>query len=138
MTRRFIPMLHIAILALLLLLFAPVAAFAAEGVPSTNDELVLSGMQLIALAIGAITPLGGYVLNHYAPWASEPAKAIVQVVLAAAAGALAQLLKAGNLDVDLETLEVVGTAVVAALFTHRALWLPAGISTALGGGTNRV
>lgn len=124
-------------LVLAWLLLAPAGALAAAGVPSPNNELVLSGVQVWAAIAGSLVPAAGYLLNTYAPWASEPVKALVQVALAGIIGAITQLLDAGTLALDLETLQVIGTAVVFALLAHKALWLPSGLAAVLGSGQNR-
>jgi hypothetical protein len=104
--------------------------------PPPQPTLALTGLQVWSALIGALVPLATYVLNHNAPWVSEQIKAIVLVIVAAVAGALTQLVYAGGLALNTRTLEVIGTAVVAALIAHKALWLPSSISVALGGGTN--
>lgn len=124
-----------------LILFAvlalPAVALAIDSVPPPQPTLALPTVQLWAVVIGALVPIATYILNHFAPWASEPVKALVLVAVSAAAGALYQLLDTGDLALDVRTLEVVGTAVVAALLAHHGLYKPATISTRLGGGTNR-
>lgn len=87
--------------------------------------------------LGAVTPLCGYVLNHWAPWASEQAKAVVHVVVAAAVGALYKLASTGGVDFShAATWKYVGAAVVAALMAHKWLYVPGQINVRLGGGSN--
>jgi len=118
-------------------LLLPAAALAADNtVPPPQPTLALPSLQLYALLIGGLVPLVTYALNHFAPWASEPVKGIVLVVVSAIAGALTQLIDTGSLAFDVRTLEVVATAVVGALAAHVGLWRPAGINARLGGGTN--
>ena len=123
-------------LAALILLALPAVALGAADVPSPNNELSLPSVQFWAMVIGAAVPLAGYILNHHAPWVSEPVKGIVQAALAAGAGAVYQLLTAGDLAFDTETFQVIGTAVLGAILGHIG-YKAAGINAALGGGTNR-
>lgn len=118
-------------------LLLPATAFADGTVPAPQPTLALPAFQIYAMLIGALVPLVTYVLNHWAPWATEFVKGMVLVVAAAAAGALYQVLETSELGWNARTLEVVGSAVVAALFAHHTLWKPSTISTRLGGGTNR-
>ena len=121
-------------LALLALLLAPALASAADDPSSVGNGLEL---RLWALAAGLIVPLGGYVVNYVGPQVSEKAKAIVQVILAAVAGAVVELVDLGSVSFDAVTLEYVLTAVIAALGAHGLLWKPSSISADLGGGRNR-
>lgn len=93
-------------------------------------------LQLWALLAGTLTPLGAYVLNYLGPWVDEKLKALVQVVLAAIAGAIVALVDRGEVGFDKKTLVYVLSAVIAALFSHGVLWRPSSISTELGGGRN--
>lgn len=124
-------------LALLFLLAANGIAGAAEDVPPPADELPLPAVQFYAALAGVFTPLVGYLINTYAPWVTEPMKMAVQVGLAAVGGAAVQLLDAGDLAFDVETFEVLGTAVLSAVGAHFGLWRSSGVSHALGGGQNR-
>ncbi len=98
--------------------------------------LVLQSKQTWVLLIGALVPLVTYVLNHVGPWISEPVKAGVTVVVAAVAGGLYTALATSSFGWNAATLQMVLTAVVAALGAHHWLWKPSGISTKLGGGSN--
>lgn len=122
---------------LVLLVLYPAAALAADTVPPPQPTLALPSLQLYALLIGGLVPLATYAANHFAPWASEPVKALFLVVIAAVAGALTQLVDTGTLALNVRTLEIVATAVAGALAAHAGLWRPAGINARLGGGTNR-
>lgn len=115
---RIRPFLLYTIAAVTLLLLAPAIAGAATDTPPASGPLALPEQQFWAAVIGALAPLVGYVLNRLGPQTSQPVKLAVQVAVAAAAGALYQLLDAGNLDLDTETFQVVGTAVVSALLAH--------------------
>jgi peptidoglycan/LPS O-acetylase OafA/YrhL len=131
-------------LVLLLVLVVPAVAFGQDvsanlpesDAPPLPEAELLPATQFWALLAGMVTPAVAYVLNHYAPWASEPFKAAVLVALAALAGAVAQLIDAGSLGFDTNTLQVLVTAVVGALGAHLGFWRPSGLSTRLGGGTN--
>lgn len=99
--------------------------------------MLLHSSQFWILLIGALVPLPVYLLNKYAPWASEQFKSIVHVVLAAAAGVIYVAASNGpSVDFDAHTFEAMLTAVVGALGAHAWLWKPGGISTQLGGGQN--
>ena len=129
-------MRRILLIAVTVPLLAPAMAFADDVVPPPQPTLALPSLQLYALLVGGLVPLVTYVLNHYAPWASEPVKATVLVVAAAIAGALTQLIDTGTLEFNVRTLEILATAVVGALAAHAGLWRPALINVKLGGGTN--
>lgn len=120
-------------LAVLLLLLVPAAALAV----GTSPTLVLPGKQLWVLIIGALVPLLTYVLNHVGPWVTEPIKALVLLVVSAIASGLYAALATNNFGFNSPTLELVVSGIVAALLAHKLLWLPSGLSTILGGGTNR-
>lgn len=98
--------------------------------------LALQSKQVWVLLIGALVPLGTYVLNHVGPWVSEPVKAFVTVVVAAVAGGLYTALATTSFGWNSATLEMVLTAVVAALGAHHWLWKPSGVSRKLGAGSN--
>lgn len=123
--------------ALAFLLLWPVLALAADDVPPDATRLVLPQTQLIAAIVGSLVPALTYVLNHYAPWVSEPVKATVLVAVAAAAGALTTLFDAGGIPLTWETAQIVGTSVALALLAHARFWKPSGLAVKLGGGTNR-
>jgi hypothetical protein len=116
--------------------FIPAMAGAADVAPTPQPSLALPAIQAVAVLIGFLSPLVTYVLNHYAPWADEKIKAVVQVVVAAVAAGLYQAIEVGSIGFNSVTLQLVSTAVFAALLTHKILWLPSGISAKLGGGTN--
>lgn len=97
-----------------------------------TSQLVLSTDQLWVFLIGAIVPLGGYVLNRLGPWVDETVKAVVHVVLAAAAAALYTALETHVFGANTQTLELVVTAVIAALGAHHWLWKPATVNAKLG------
>lgn len=124
----------LAVGLLTLLLFPPLALASATPVPS--GKLVLPSLQFWAAALGALAPLGTYALNKYAPWVDERIKALIHVIVAAAVGVVYPLIATGGWAFDTRHLELVGSAVAAALLAHKMLWLPSGISAALGGGTN--
>lgn len=127
---------HAAGLAVLFTLALPGLALAGDA-PPPQHSLALPTDQVWALVAGALVPAVGYVLNHHAPWIDEKIKAIIQVLVAAVAGGLAQAIAAGDVGFNDVTLQFVVTAVMAALAAHKFFWLPSGLSTRLGGGTNR-
>jgi hypothetical protein len=101
-------------------------------------HLILKNQQLWVILIGSIVPLGGYVLNKIGPWASESVKGIVQVVLAAVAGALYTAIDTSVLGFNQTTVSLVFSAVAAALLAHNFLWKPAKINTLLGAKEHQV
>lgn len=94
--------------------------------------MLLGNNQLWVLIIGALVPLVTYVLNRVGPWVSETVKAAVLVATSAAAGALYVALAQPNFGWNVQTRELVITAVVAALTAHGFLWKPAKVNTKLG------
>lgn len=94
--------------------------------------LLFNNPQVWVTLIGAIVPLGGYVLNRFAPWASETIKAVVQVALAALASALYTAIDTNVFGANASTLQLIITGVVAALAAHGFLWKPAKVNQKLG------
>jgi hypothetical protein len=95
-------------------------------------HLILGNHQFWVILIGAIVPIGGYILNRLGPWVSESVKALVQVVLAAVAGALYVALDTNVFGFNEPTIQLVFSAVAAALLAHNFLWKPAKINEKLG------
>lgn len=95
-------------------------------------DLLLSNTQTWVILIGALVPLGGYVINRFAPWVSEQVKALVQVLLAAVSGALYTALETNSFGWNGTTIELVLSAVAAALFAHNLLYRPGKINSKLG------
>jgi hypothetical protein len=96
------------------------------------DPVLFPTEQVVVLFIGFFVPLVGYILNNKAPWVSEQIKAIIQVALAAAAGAIYTAVGDPNFGWNNTTFQLVLSAVVAALVAHKFLWQPAKINTSLG------
>ncbi len=96
----------------LCLVLAPVA-MATTLAP--QPTLALQSKQTWVLLIGALVPLLTYVLNHVGPWVSEPVKAFVTVLASAVAGGLYTALATTSFGWNTATLQMVLTAVVAAL-----------------------
>lgn len=130
-------LLYLSLAMLLSFLLLAPDALAVETVPPDAHTLVLPQTQLIAAVLGALVPALAYVINHYAPWVSEPAKAIFLALLAAAVGALTELFDAGGIPLDWNTAQIVGTAVVLAFLSHTGFWKPSGLSSRLKAGTNK-
>lgn len=99
-------------------------------------HVLLPYTQVIALLIGALVPAVTYVLNHYAPWVTEKAKAVALVITAAVAAGLYQALDGGTIGWNNVTLQLVVSAVAAAFAAHHWFWKPSTISTSLGAGSN--
>lgn len=127
----------IFVTALATAFFMSAAVALADTVPPPNNELVFSSQQFWVAVIGALVPGLTYILNHYAPWVSEHIKALVLLLVSAAAGALFQLIDVGALHWNTRTFEIVATAVVMAFASHVGFWRPSTFSTKLGGGTNK-
>lgn len=88
--------------------------------------------QLVILLIGVLVPAIGYALNKRLPWVSEQVKGLFQVALAAGAGVVYQIAVTSGDVVSDQTLQLVISAVFAALFAHGHFWKPAQINTKLG------
>ena len=120
----------------MLLVFGAAVALAAEDAP--QGALALSADQTWTALLGGLAPLFMYVVNHYAPWVDEKAKAIAQVVFAALVGVVWQLHSGGDLDLgSAATWQYILTAVVSALVAHGMLYTKSGINVALKAGTNK-
>lgn len=114
-------------------IWAPLAS--AATVVGAPDPL--SGVPIWVMLLGAVTPLLTYVLNHYAPWASERVKAVAHVVVAALVGALYKLASTDSVDFSHQaTWKYMAGAVAAALFAHKVLYAPGTINTLFKGGSN--
>lgn len=129
-------------LLLLAALVLPATGLAQEIVTGPGDAAPVSdgpatnAVNLYLVVLGGLTPLIGYVLNHYAPWVSEQVKGLVQAALAAGVAVLYQAVSGSDLGLNDETLLAALTAMISALLAHVG-WARAQINTALGGGTNR-
>jgi hypothetical protein len=120
---------HTVLLAILCLLLLPALALAAGTVLAPVS-------QVWVVLLGALVPLVTYVINHAAPWISEPAKAIVLAVAAAIVAALYTAIETSVFGFNSATFQLVLTAIVAAFGSHLLVWKPSGISVKLGGGSN--
>jgi hypothetical protein len=120
---------RLALLALLCLLLLPALAFAAGTVLAPVP-------QVWVVLLGALTPLAVYVLNHAAPWVSEPAKAIVLAVVAGVVAAIYTAIETSIFGFNSATLQLVLSAIVSAFGAHLLVYKPSGISVKLGGGSN--
>lgn len=92
--------------------------------------------QLWVIVLGGLTPLVTYVLNHVAPWVTEPVKATVLAVVAAAVAAAYTAIETSVFGFNSTTLQLLVSAIVAAFAAHALIYKPSGISAKLGGGTN--
>jgi hypothetical protein len=133
---RFLLLLLLAVGFVFLLLPALALADVGDTTPPVQPTSALTSLQFWSLLLGGLVPLVTYVLNHYAPWASEHVKAVVLVVVAAVVGGVYNAIAAGGFAFDTAHLAIVAAAVVGALAAHNWLWKPAGINVAFGGGTN--
>ena len=93
-------------------------------------------VQTWALILGAVTPLFTYVLNHYAPWVSEAAKAIALAVVSGVVGAVWAAIETHVFGWNDATVQLVLTAILGAFGAHALVFKPAGINQKLGGGSN--
>jgi len=121
----------------LLIFFVWAVPALADDTPPSNTTNALSSNQFWVAVLGAIVPLATYLINHYGPQTSEKVKALVLVVVTAIVGGVYTAISTGNFAFDTPTLQIVGTAVVAALVAHKVLWLPSTVSILLGGGSNK-
>ena len=101
-----------------------------------TNEVLLPTTQIAVLSIGLLTPIVGYIINHFGPWVDEKVKGIIQLVVAAAAAGLYQAVEVDTFGWNNTTLQLVVTAILAALTAHKFFYVPSGISTTLGGGSN--
>lgn len=128
--------------ALVLLLIVPMflsapAAFADSGGAVPHTEPLLFGMVPIWTAFaGLITILGGYLVNHFAFWNSEPVKALFVLVYSTIAGAITQLIDAGTISWDSHTLQYVVGTLLFALALHFGLLKPGGVNVLFKAGSN--
>lgn len=97
-----------------------------------NHQLLLDNRQTLVLLIGSLVPMVTYVINRKAPWIDESVKGMIQVLVAAVAGALTIALDNGTLAFDRPTLQLVGSSVVAALVAHNFFYKPSKINKRLG------
>jgi hypothetical protein len=118
-------------LALVSLLLLPTIALAA-------GTTLVPVPQIWVVVLGAVVPLLTYVLNHFAPWVTEPVKATILVVAAAVVAVIYTAIETSVLGFNDATLQLVVTAIISALGAHLLLWKPSGFSAKLGGGTNAV
>ena len=124
--RKLAPVVLFALLCLLLL---PALALAAGTVLTPVP-------QVWTILLGALTPLVVYVLNHFAPWVTEPIKATVLAIVAGAVGAIYTAIETSIFGFNSATLQLVLTAIVAAFGAHALIYRPSGIAAKLGGGSN--
>ncbi len=103
---------------------------------STSSQLLISENQLLVLLIGAIVPLGGYLINKVMPWKTETTKAIVQVVLTSIAATLYTWL-ATDIGSFTSFLQQAFSATFAGLFAHNILWKPANVNIKFGANPTR-
>ena len=91
----------------------------------SDPHLAFSSYQTYVLLIGAIVPLGGYVLNKLLPTITEHAKAAVHVVLAALVTALYLALDTNVLGFNPQTPPLARSGFVSALFPNGSFVNPA-------------
>lgn len=123
------------VLSVVLMLIAPEAASAATEEGGEVGTVPLD-LQLWAFVAGFLAPAVAYVVNKYMPWISEPVKGVVFVAVAAAAGALTQLIDTGSVGFNDETLQLVLSSVVAAVIAHVRFYTRSGLNVALGAQQN--
>ncbi len=120
---------QLVLLAVLGLLMVPSLALAA-------GTILTPVPQLWVMILGGLTPLVTYIINHAAPWVSEPIKATVLAVVAAIVAALYTAIETSIFGFNSATVQLVLSAIVAAFGAHLLIWSPSGISAKLGGGSN--
>jgi hypothetical protein len=123
--------LRLAPFAAFVLLYLPSLAFAGGGPLGFSPSI-----GTWALILGAITPAFTYVLNHYAPWVSEHAKATVLLLVSGVVGAVYTLIETGSIGWSDPTVAAIVTAILGAFGAHALFWKPSTLSTKLGGGSN--
>lgn len=126
--------LWIFVCALALLVVAT-SALADVGTHERNG-LVLDQVQLYAVVIGVVSPIVAYIVNSAVVrrvWATvpEPVAAMVHVLVAAVGAAVYQAAEAGTLGLNDATLQVLLSAVAAAFFAHKLVYVPSGVQARL-------
>jgi peptidoglycan/LPS O-acetylase OafA/YrhL len=102
-----------------------------------GDKLLFnSDSQFWILVIGSLVPLVTYLLNHVLPVVDEKVKALITVVVSAAAAALFAAIDTDVFGWNNATLQLVLSGVVATLLAHQLLWKPAKVNVALGAKEN--
>lgn len=101
-----------------LILALPTVAGAAETVPPTQPTLPLNTLAFWSAVISIAVTGISYVVNKYAPWVSQPAKALFLVALTAAANVVYQLIEVGDFAFDTRHLQLVAYAFVGAIVSH--------------------
>ncbi len=96
-----------------------------------TTQLVLPSQQIWVLIIGSIVPLAMYAFNKVAPWKSEQAKAIAQVVVTGIVGVIYTAL-AKHVHGFTDFTEQAFTAILSGLFAHNILWKPSGLNLVFG------
>lgn len=96
-----------------------------------NSTLPLPTDLLWSLAAGFLSPLVGYIINKLGPQTTEHAKLIVQTVVAAVAGGIAQAVTAGGVGFNDTTLQYVLFAILTAGVGHQ-WWKAGGVNVLLG------
>lgn len=120
----------------LLALVATPFVFAAEAAERPAPTLLLPPEQAVAILLGVLSPIVTYVINYAAPWVDEKVKGIVHVLVAGVVAGVYQAIELGEVGFNQPTLQIVLSAIIAALAAHNLLYRPSGISAALGGGRN--
>jgi uncharacterized membrane protein HdeD (DUF308 family) len=98
--------------------------------------MLLGSPQVWVVLLGALVPLATYIINHFAPWVTEPVKALVLAIVAAVVAALYTAIETSIFGLNDATLQLVLSAIVAAFGAHLLVWKPSGIAEKLGGGSN--
>lgn len=133
MTRPTRTLIVVAVVTLML----PAAAFADTIDPKPAPVLWLPTDQLWTWIAAAVAILPMYLINHYAPWLTDPVKAAASTVFVAVAAGITQAITAGGVGFNQTTLQFIVTALGAAFLAHSVIWKPTGIATRLKAGTNK-
>lgn len=120
----------LAPLVMLIFLLSSSGAYADAADAPPPGSTVALGLPIWSIAVGALVPLVTYVLNRLS--ATEPIATFVLLFTTTVAGALTQLVDAGSVGFDANTLKYVLTAVAAALAAHHMAWKPGAVNVALG------
>jgi hypothetical protein len=123
----------LASVLLIATLVVPLAAFATDVAPQPEGPVV-TGVNIWLVLLGGVSPLVGYVFNHYLPHTNVQLKGVVQTVIAAGVAVFYTAVSSGA-GIDNKTLVAVVTAMGAALLAHFG-YRASAINVLFGGGTN--
>lgn len=133
-TPRRLPL--VVLVSLLTLLYLAPFALADSGAPPSGPFLLFGTIPVWTAVAGFVSVGASYVVNHFAFWGSEQAKALFLLIATTVAGALTQLIQLGTVSWNSYTLDYVLGTLLFALALHYGILKPSSINTLLGAGAN--